>query len=151
MAHNPINHPARPLYRAITGLIGLYLVIFGVLGVVQSAGQDLFEQDDSLVLGQGTNLAGAALSGLLGVLILGATALGRNVDVRVNKPLGYLVMALGLGELAVLRTSANVLDFTIATCIVVMLLGLVLLTAAMYCTIGSDEEASAARDARLVL
>ena len=56
MAHTPVNHPARPIYRALGGLTGLYLVVFGVLGVVASAGNDVFAQDDTAVLGQGTNL-----------------------------------------------------------------------------------------------
>ncbi len=151
MAHNPVNHPARPVYRAITGLIGLYSVIFGILGVIQNAGEEFFGQDDTLVLGQGVNLGGSVLFVALGAVILIVTGVGRNIDVRVNKPLGYLVMALGLAALALLRTEANLLDFSLATCIVTMLLGLVLLTSAMYCAVGTEDEAKASRDARLVL
>ena len=32
MAHIPVNHPARPVYRAIAGLIALYILIFGIFG-----------------------------------------------------------------------------------------------------------------------
>ncbi|MFB9237227.1 DUF4383 domain-containing protein [Plantactinospora siamensis] len=151
MAHNPVNHPARPVYRAIAGLIGLYLVLFGIIGVIQNAGENLFANDDNTVLGQGVNLGGSVLSVLLGVVILAATGLGRNIDVRVNKPLGYVIMALGLAELAVLRTQANLLDWSIATVIVTMLLGVTLLTVAMYSSVGSEDEAEASRSARLVL
>ena len=42
MGHNPVNHPAQPIWRAISGLTGLYLVIFGVLGVIETAGNDFF-------------------------------------------------------------------------------------------------------------
>ena len=31
MAHNPVNHPLRPLYRVLGGLSGLYVLLFGVL------------------------------------------------------------------------------------------------------------------------
>lgn len=151
MAHNPVNHPARPIYRAIGGLIGLYLVIFGMLGLIVSAGNAFFAQDDTLVLGQGVNLGSSVLFILIGALVVAAVGLGRNIDVRVNKLVGYLLMAIGLGALAVLRTDANFLNFSTVTCMVTMVLGIVLLTAAMYSTVGTEEEAKAWRDGRLVL
>ena len=152
MAHNnPVNHPARPVYRAIGGLTGLYLVIFGVVGLIETGGTELFAQDDTLILGQGGNLGYSIISALLGAIILIATGIGRNADVAVNKRLGYGFMALGLAALATLRTDANYLNFTVATVIVIMVIGMVLLMAAMYGRVGSEEEANAWRDARLVL
>ncbi|MFC7545116.1 DUF4383 domain-containing protein [Plantactinospora sp. GCM10030261] len=150
-SHNPVNHPARPVYRAICGLIGLYLVAFGVIGFVQNAGEEFFAQDDTLVLGQGVNLAGSVLFALLGVVILIATVLGRNIDVAVNGLLSYVVMTISLLMLAILRTDANVLDWSVATVIVTMVIGLTLLTAAKYGTVGTDEDERAWRDGRLVL
>ncbi|MDG4791819.1 DUF4383 domain-containing protein [Micromonospora sp. WMMD1102] len=151
MMHNPINHPARPVFRAIGGLIGLYLVAFGVLGFVQIGGGEFFAQDDTLVLGQGTNLGYSALATALGLVILLATLFGRNVDTAVDTFLGYGLMALGLAALCVLRTDANYLNFSLATSIVTMVLGLVLLMCGMYGKVGSEEEAKAWQDARLVL
>ena len=75
MAHTPVNHPARPIYRAIGGLTGLYLVAFGGLGVIASAGNDLLAQDDTQVLGQGTNLGFSLLSILLGGVVLAGTVI----------------------------------------------------------------------------
>jgi hypothetical protein len=151
MGHNPVNHPARPIYRAIGGLTGVYLVLFGVLGIVETSGGEFFAQDDTLVLGQGTNLGGSLVSAVLGAIILVATLIGRNVDTTVNKSLGYALMALGLAALAVLRTDANYLNFSVATTIVLMIVGLVLLMVGMYSKVGSDEEAQAFESARLVL
>jgi hypothetical protein len=151
MAHNPVNHPAQPIYRAIGGLIGLYLVIFGILGVIETSGGDFFAQTDTLVLGQGTNLGHSLSSAGLGAVILIATGVGRNLDAVVNRWLAYVFMVIGLGCLALLRTDANVFSFTMATCIVTMLIGLVLLTAGMYGKVGTDEENRAWQEARLVL
>lgn len=151
MAHNPVNHPAQPIYRRIGGLIGLYLVIFGVLGVIETSGGDFFVQDDSLVLGQGTNLGHSLISAGLGAIILIATGIGRNLDAAVNKWLAYVFMVMGLGALALLRTDANVLNFTIFTCMVTMVIGLVLLTAGMYGKVGTDEENRAWQEGRLML
>ncbi|MGI5214344.1 DUF4383 domain-containing protein [Plantactinospora sp. CA-290183] len=151
MAHNPVNHPARPIYRTIGGLTGLYLLAFGVLGIISLSGSDFFAQDDTMVLGQGTNLGYSVISAILGAIVLVATVIGRNVDATVNKLFGYGFMALGLAALATLRTDANYLNFSITTTIVVMIIGLVLLMAGMYGRVGSEDEAKAFHDARLVL
>jgi hypothetical protein len=140
MAHNPINHPARPIYRVISGLIGLYLVLFGALGLFV----------DGRVFGQGTNVANSLLSIALGAIILIATVVGRNLDAAVNKYLGYGLMALGLLTLAFLRTDANVLDHTVSTSVVWMLLGITLLMAGMYGKVGTSDEQEAWEKGRLV-
>ncbi|MFI7436553.1 DUF4383 domain-containing protein [Micromonospora haikouensis] len=151
MAHTPVNHPARPIYRAIGGLVGLYFLVFGVLGLVASAGSDLFAQDDTKALGQGTNLGFSLLSIVLGIAILAGTVIGRNLDVAINQWLAYALMVLGLAELAFLRTDANIFNFTITTDIVVLTLSMVLLMAGMYGKVGTDEENEAWQKARLVL
>ncbi|MFG1848454.1 DUF4383 domain-containing protein [Micromonospora carbonacea] len=151
MAHTPVNHPARPIYRAIGGLVGLYFLAFGVLGLVASAGNDILAQDDTTVLGQGTNLGFSLLSLVLGVAILTGTVIGRNLDVAINQWLAYALMVLGLAELAFLQTDANVFNFTITTDIVVLTLSMVLLMAGMYGKVGTDEENEAWQKARLVL
>lgn len=152
MAHTPVNHPARPVYRAIGGLVGLYFVVFGVIGIITTAGNDVLAQDDTLkVLGQGANLGFSLLSVVLGAVILAGIAIGRNLDVAINQWLAYALMVLGLGELAFLRTDANILNFSIMTVIVVLTLATALLMAGMYGKVGTDEEKEAWQKARLVL
>ena len=151
MSHNPVNHPARPIYRTISGLTGLYLGAFGVLGVLQTGGGEFFAQDDTQVLGQGTNFGHSVISLVLGAIVLLGTIIGRNVDVAINKVFGYLFMALGLAELAILRTDANYLNFSEVTSIVAMIIGLVLLMAGMYGKVGTEEEVKAWQQARLLL
>ena len=151
MAHNPVNHPARPVYRAIGGLTGLYLAGFGVLGVIENSGAEFFAQNDTLVLGQGANLGYSIISAVVGILILVGTAIGRNIDTVINKLLGYGFMVLGLASLAVMRTDANFLDFSMSTAIVSMVIGMVLLMAGMYGKIGTEEEVRAWQEARLLL
>jgi hypothetical protein len=151
MSHIPVNHPARPIYRALGGLTGLYLVIFGVLGLINNSGAEFFARNENArVLGQGANLGSSVILALFGLLILVGTAIGRNIDARLNKYLGYAFMVIGLANLAVLRTDANFLNFTVVTCIVVMFLGAVLLMAGMYGRVGTDKEAEAWQKARLV-
>jgi hypothetical protein len=98
----------------------------------RSVHEQFLAQDDTLVLGQGANLASSVLAVVVGVIILIATGLDRNIDAAVNKWLGYGLMVLALAALAVLRTDANYLNHTVASCVVTMILGLVLLTAGRY-------------------
>ncbi|MFI6238008.1 DUF4383 domain-containing protein [Micromonospora sp. NPDC050784] len=151
MAHTPVNHPARPIYRAIGGLTGLYLVVFGVLGIIASTGNEILAQDDTRVLGQGTNLGFSLLSVLLGLVVLAGTALGRNIDVAINQWLAYSLMVVSLAGLAFIRTDANIFNFSITTVIVVMTAALVLLMVGMYGKVGTEDEAEAFQKARLVL
>ncbi|NYH44866.1 uncharacterized protein (DUF697 family) [Micromonospora jinlongensis] len=151
MAHTPVNHPARPIYRAIGGLTGLYLVVFGVLGIIASMGDEILAQDDTRVLGQGTNLGFSLLSVLFGIVVLVGTALGRNIDVAINQWLAYALMVIGLAGLAFIRTDANIFNFSITTVIVVLSASLVLLMVGMYGKVGSEDEAEAFQKARLVL
>ncbi|MEU8253995.1 DUF4383 domain-containing protein [Micromonospora inaquosa] len=151
MAHTPVNHPARPIYRAIGGLTGLYLVVFGVLGIIASTGNEILAQDDTRVLGQGTNLGYSLLSVLLGIVVLVGTALGRNIDVAINQWLAYSLMVISLAGLAFIRTDANIFNFSITTVVVVMAAALVLLMVGMYGKVGTEDEAEAFQKARLVL
>ncbi|KAB1918914.1 DUF4383 domain-containing protein [Micromonospora noduli] len=151
MAHTPVNHPARPIYRAIGGLTGLYLVVFGALGIIASTGNEILAQDDTRVLGQGTNLGFSLLSVLLGIVVLVGTALGRNIDVAINQWLAYSLMVVSLAGLAFIRTDANIFNFSITTVIVVMTAALVLLMVGMYGKVGTEDEAEAFQKARLVL
>ena len=118
MSHTPGNHPARPIYRAIGGLTGLYLAIFGVLGFVANSGEEFFARDGVAVLGQGTNLAYSVVATLIGVGILVAIGVGRNIDAKVTKFLGFAYLIFSLAKLAVLRTDVNIFGFSVATVIV---------------------------------
>lgn len=151
MSHTPVNHPARPVYRAIGGLVGLYFIVFGVLGIFASAGDEMLAQNDTKVLGQGTNLGYSLLTIVLGVVILVGVVIGRNLDVLINQWMAYALIGLGLAELAFLQTDANIFNFSITTDVVVLTLALVLLMAGMYGKVGSDEDHEAWQKARLVL
>ena len=148
MAHNPVNHPLRPLYRALAGLAGVYLIVFGVVGLIVTSGHGLFGQPDDRVLGQGSSLFWSIASIVIGAVVLLVTVIGRNVDTEAHKYLGYGLMVIGSYELAVSRTDANFLKFTISTVVVTYLVGLVLLLAHLYGKVAPQSEAGAPRQER---
>jgi hypothetical protein len=147
MAHIPINHPLRPLYRAVSGLVGVYLVVFGIVGLIVTAGDGLFGRAGHRVLGEGANLFWSIVCLIVGAIVLATTVLGRNLDTEADKYIGWGMLVVGTYGLATARTDANVLDFTVATVVVTYLVGLLLILAGLYGKVGSEEESRAEQEA----
>ncbi|OJF15172.1 DUF4383 domain-containing protein [Couchioplanes caeruleus] len=148
MAHIPVNHPLRPLYRALGALTGAYLVLFGIVGIIVTAGDGLFGNGGDRVLGQGANLFWSIVSLLIGGIVVLATVIGRNSDVEVDKYFGWGLLVVGSYELAVIRTDANFLDFSVSTVVVTYLLGLVLIMASLYSKVAPTAQAGEPRQVR---
>jgi hypothetical protein len=132
MAHNPVNHPLRPLYRALGALVGLWFVLFGIVGLIVNAGDDFFTAKPDHVLGLGANMFASIISLASGALIVIAAALGRNLDTEAYKFLGWGVLTVASYGLATSRTDANFLGFTIDTVVVDYLAGLILVLSGLY-------------------
>jgi hypothetical protein len=148
MAHNPVNHPLRPLYRVLAVLAGAYLIVFGVVGIIVTPGNGLFGRPDDRVLGQGANLFWSIVALIIGAVVVLVTVVGRNLDTEVNKFIGWGLLVIGTYELAVSRTDANFLKFTIATVIVTYLLGLILILSSQYTKVARPSEAGEPRQVR---
>jgi uncharacterized protein DUF4383 len=140
MAHIPVNHRLRPLYRALAALIGLYVLVFGIVGIVQSAGTDLFERGDITALGLRTNMAFSILSIVSGVVILAGLLIGRNVDQQVIYYGGILFLIVPTVMMTLLRTDGNILNFSMATVIVSYVIGVLLFAGGLYSKIGTEAE-----------
>jgi hypothetical protein len=149
MVHIPVNHPLQPLYRVLAGLIGAYLVAFGVTGVMRTGGLALFAQRGlPSALGLHANRAFAVLSIVVGLVLLIGAIIGGNVDQRINIVSSAVFVGAGLLMLLLLRTDANFLGFTVATCVVSMLIGVALLIAGLYGKVGSGTDVQAEEDFR---
>jgi hypothetical protein len=131
--HFPVNHPLRRIYRTAAFLAGLFVFAFGVTGFFTTQGAPLFEVGGDRALGLRTNPAFSYASIAVGALVVLATVLGHNIDrfIYLWAGTGFLlagtVMMLLMGH-----PDTNVLNFTMATCIVSFLIGSVLATAGMY-------------------
>jgi hypothetical protein len=144
MSHIPVNHPLRPLYRALVALVGLYMLIFGVVALTQTSGDPMFGQDNlPRVLGLTTNPAFAYLNIVAGIVLLASVVIGRNIDYYIDITAGIVLMAVGLLMLGLLRTDLNFLGFTMTNVIVSFLFGIVAFAAGLYGRTGSGELAAA--------
>lgn len=141
MSHLPVNHRLRGFYRGLALLIGIYLVVFGTVGIIKCAGDPFFDRGDVTVLGLKTNMAFAVLSVVVGAIIFVAAILGRNADHFINMGLGGLFMFVGVFGLIIVRSGLNKLNFSVATCVVSSLIGTALLIAGLYGKTGSEADA----------
>ncbi|MGH3739179.1 MAG: DUF4383 domain-containing protein [Micromonosporaceae bacterium] len=135
--HLPVNHPMRPLYRALAGLIGGYVLVFGVVGFLRTQGMEFFANKGQWVLGLTANPAFAVLSVLTGLLLVAGVVVGRNIDHFINIVGGGIFLVAGMAMMALLRTDLNFLGFTMTNCIVSFIFGCVLLAAGLYGKTGS--------------
>ena len=143
MAHIPINHPLRPIYRTLAGLMGVYVLAFGIVGVLRSHDQGFFERSTTYALGLRTNMAFAVLSVIVGAIVVLGAFIGRNIDHFINLVAGLVFLVAGMVMLALLNTELNLLNFHVATCTVSFVIGLVLFTAGLYGKVSGRGEAVA--------
>lgn len=135
--HFPINHPLRPLFRTLGGLVGLYSLTLGVVGLLRSGDAGVFQRQDlPRTFGLPVNPAFAVVSAVVGALVLAAALIGRDVDRGVNIAAGAAYIVAGLVLLTVLQTDVNVFGFTVGSCVVSFVLGLLALTAGLYGKVG---------------
>jgi hypothetical protein len=141
MSHLPINHHLQPLYRTLAGAAGLYVLAFGVVGLLRTSGLDFFAQDGlPTVLGLRANRAFAILSVVVGIVLVVGAVIGRSIDMWINLISSVVFLTAGMAMMALLETDLNVLGFTVTTCIVSFIIGLVLGLAGLYGTVGTAEE-----------
>src|SRR3982074_2269112 len=112
MAHIPINHPLRPLYRALSGLSGLYVLIFGIVGYIRTSDLDFFARHGEWVLGLRTNPAFSVLSIVAGAAVLAGALIGRNLFPLLNLAAGIVFLIAGIVMMLLLQTDANILAFS---------------------------------------
>jgi purine-cytosine permease-like protein len=149
MAHIPVNHPLRPMYRLAGFVAGAYLVVFGIIGFITTSGDSFTgHTDGNRVLGQSTNLLWSIISLVFGALVVLATAVGRNIDVEVDKYLGWTILVLGSYSLATIRTDANFFGHSISTVIVLYLVGLLLIAVSLYSKVAAPSKAGPSRQVR---
>jgi hypothetical protein len=143
MAHYPVNHHLRQFYRVLAGLAGLYLLLFGIIGIAQTWGEPFFHRGGDWALGLRTNPAAAWLSALVGLVVLGAAVVGGNLQHRVGLVLGWGICGFAIVVMTVMQTDANVLDVSMVNVIVLLVLGLVILASGLYGKVGSAEASRA--------
>jgi hypothetical protein len=144
VAHFPVNHQLRPLYRTLATLAAVYMLVVGVVGFLETDGLPMFTRDETeWVLGLRMTRGFALLSLVAGAVVLLANLIGRNIGHQINQLTAIVLTVIGMVMLGVMQTDANVLGFSMVNVIVTFVLAIVIGTASLYDRVGSVEAAKA--------
>jgi hypothetical protein len=133
--HLPVDHRLNTVYRIGAGLIGAFLVVFGVLGLINHIG--FLSTGGATVAGLNTNGTLSVLSIVVGAILLVGMVLGGNVASTLNMVFGVLFLLNGFLFLGLLDTTSNFLAFKIQNVFFSFVVGLLLMTFGMYGRVGS--------------
>lgn len=128
--HLPLDHHLGQVYRFGAGLIGSFLLAFGIAGLVRAP--DPISRTGILVFGLSTDGLLSGISVLVGLILVVAAWIGGNVASVTNIVFGLLFLLNGAQGLALLRTSLNVMAFDVRNVIFSYLVGLALLLFGIY-------------------
>ncbi|MFI5688277.1 DUF4383 domain-containing protein [Streptomyces sp. NPDC051636] len=134
--HLPVDHRLNTVYRIGAGLMGLALLAFGILGLIDKIG--FFDTGGDTVAGLNTNGALSVLSICVGVLLFAGMVIGGNVASTLNMILGVLFILNGFLNLGLLDTEYNFLAFKIQNVLFSFVVGLLLMVFGMYGRVGSS-------------
>lgn len=116
--------------RAGAVLVALVLLVFGLLGF--AGGLDYFSTEGERILGLSSNGLLSTVSVVVAVVLIVAAARSPRVVSTVMLVIGTLFLLSALVNLAVLRTSFNLLAFEFENVVFSVVVGLLLLTLGAY-------------------
>ncbi|MFF9347352.1 DUF4383 domain-containing protein [Streptomyces sp. NPDC014734] len=128
--HLPVDHRLNSVYRVGAGLMGLVLLCFGILGLIDRIG--FFSTGGATVAGLNTNGALSVLSICVGLLLFIGMVIGGNFASSLNMVLGVAFVLSGFVNLALLDTDFNFLAFHLQNVLFSFVVGLMLMVFGMY-------------------
>jgi hypothetical protein len=137
IGHLPLNHGWRGFYRSVIFIAGLLMAIWGVLWIAA----DGFGGDGASVGGLQANGTFGLLTVVMGLVLVVAVVVGRNLDHWLGFLLALLCMALGLFGITFLRTTPEPFVLSVSTCVTLLAFGTVLMCAASYVGTGTSADA----------
>ncbi|MEU1422916.1 MULTISPECIES: DUF4383 domain-containing protein [unclassified Kitasatospora] len=132
----PVDHRLLLVWRTGAGLGGIFLIVFGILGLADHPGFLSTEGDD--IAGMSTNGALSILSIVMGAVLVAGAVIGGNFAANLNMVVGILFVLSGFYGLTVLgRPDANILNFRMSNVLFAFIFGLVVVTFGMYGRVSS--------------
>ncbi|MFF1601838.1 DUF4383 domain-containing protein [Streptomyces mirabilis] len=133
--HLPVDHRLNTFYRIGAGLMGLFLLAFGILGLTNNVG--FFTTHGDRVIGLNTNGSLSVLSICVGLLLFVGMVIGGNFASTLNMVFGVLFILNGFLNLALLDGRYNFLAFRIQNVLFSFVVGVLLMFFGMYGRVGS--------------
>lgn len=126
----PTTHPIHTVHRVGIGGLGLFLLTFGVLGLIRRLPFDTTQGE--LVMGLQANGLLATVSVVVSLVLLGAAARGGHAASTVGIVSGGLFLVSGIVNMFVLGTEMNMLAFGLSNVIFSLVVGMGLLFTGAY-------------------
>lgn len=126
----PGPHPVHTVHRIGAGVIGGFLIVFGIAGLVQRPA--MLASEGLTVLGLTTNGLLSVLSLIVGTVLLGAALRGGPLASMVALAIGVGFLFSAIGNIFVLGTSMNMLGFSLANVIFSLAVGAILVMLGAY-------------------
>jgi hypothetical protein len=126
----PITHPIHTVHRVGIGGVGLFLLSFGVLGLIRRL--PFHTTQGELVMGLQSNGLLAAVSVAVSLVLLGAAVRSAHTASTVGIVAGVLFLISGIANMFVLATDMNLLAFGLSNVIFSLVVGMGLLFTGAY-------------------
>ncbi|WP_329179314.1 DUF4383 domain-containing protein [Streptomyces sp. NBC_01477] len=128
--HFPADHRLSQVYRFGAGIMGLILVVFGILGLLN--GVSFLSKAGERIAGLNSNGALSIISIVIGGLLFVGMVAGGNFASTLNICVGVAFLLSGFVNLALLDTGNNLLAFKMSNVLFSFAVGVMLLFFGMY-------------------
>jgi hypothetical protein len=129
-------HPVHTLHRVGIGVLGVFLLIFGITGLIRRPG--FLSAQGQMVMGLASNGLLAAISVAVAVVLIVAAAWGGHAASTVGIAGGALFLISGVANIFVVGTSMNMLAFQLSNVIFSLVVGAAMLFTGAYGRIASE-------------
>lgn len=126
----PHAHRLNQVYRYGAGAMGLILVVFGVLGLLNDV--SFLSKAGERIAGLNSNGALSSISIAVGVLLFVGMVVGGSFASTLNICVGVAFLLSGFVNLALLDTDSNLLAFKLSNVLFSFAVGVMLLFFGMY-------------------
>jgi hypothetical protein len=126
----PGPHPVHTVHRVCAALLGAFLIVFAVIGL--SHRLPFAGTKGVSVLGLSSNGLLAAVSLVVGLVLLGSAIRSGHIASTISLVLGALFLLSGVVNSVLLGTTLNVFAFTVSNVVFSLLVGAVLLITGGY-------------------
>lgn len=123
-------HPVHIAHRVGAAVLGVVLWVFAGLGFAHAS--SFLSTDGVTVMGMSTNGALAAISVVVGILLVGGAVVGGTWASSLSVGFGALFILSGVVHLGILHTPANLLAFRLPNVFFSLVVGVALLVLGMF-------------------
>lgn len=123
-------HPVHTVHRVGIGALGLFLLSFGLLGLIRRL--EFTATDGVVIMGLASNGLLAVLSVLVALILCVAAVRGGPAASAVGIGAGVLFLVSGIAHMFVLGTAMNMLAFQVSNVLFSVVVGMVMLFTGAY-------------------